>query len=295
MKSITVFTPTYNRAYCLSQVYDSLVCQTNQDFIWMVIDDGSTDDTKELVQSWINENKIIIHYIYQENQGMHGGHNTAYQNINTELNLCIDSDDFMPNDAIEKILNFWNTNKDDNRDIAGIVALDAYKDGQIIGKKIPESIKKCTLSELYQIYNISGDKKLIYRTDIIKKFPLYPIFKGEKFVPLGSLYLMVDQKYNLLPLNEIVCVVEYLADGSSMNIFKQYRRHPMGFAYSRKVAMKYGITYKQKFKNAIHFVANNIQLRKLSFIYKTPNIFMTILAIPFGIFLYFYILFKAKK
>jgi len=106
MKSLTVFTPTYNRAYCLGQLYDSLVRQTNKDFVWLIVDDGSSDTTKEVVASWQKEDKIEIQYVYQENQGMHGAHNTAYKTIVTELNVCIDSDDYMPDDAIAKLLNF---------------------------------------------------------------------------------------------------------------------------------------------------------------------------------------------
>ena len=87
--------------------YESLKRQTCKDFIWLIIDDGSTDDTKELVDSWILENKVEIRYYYQENQGMHGAHNTAYEKIDTELNVCIDSDDYMPDDAVEKIVSFW--------------------------------------------------------------------------------------------------------------------------------------------------------------------------------------------
>jgi glycosyltransferase involved in cell wall biosynthesis len=293
LKSITVFTPTYNRAYCLNQLYESLVNQTNSDFLWMIIDDGSTDSTKELVQSWKDEKKIDILYIFQENQGMHGAHNTAYQNITTELNVCIDSDDFMPNSAIQKILEHWNNCKMPN--LAGIVALDSYKNGRIIGDKIPDFIKSCTLSELYQIHKIKGDKKLIYRTEIVKKFPLYPLFSDERFVPLGILYLMIDHQYQLSPLNEVVCIVEYLPDGSSLNIFKQYRKHPKGFSYSREIVMKYGITFQQRFKNAIHYVASNIQLKRISFLYKSPSLALTIFALPFGIILYFYIRLKAKN
>ena len=85
-KSLTVFTPTFNRAYCLGQLYTSLVNQTNHDFVWMIIDDGSSDTTKELVQSWIDEQKIEINYLYKENGGMHSAHNVAYQNITTWLN-----------------------------------------------------------------------------------------------------------------------------------------------------------------------------------------------------------------
>lgn len=96
MKKITVFTPTYNRAYTLSKCYKSLKQQTCKDFVWLIIDDGSTDNTQELVEEWITENEIEIQYHYQKNQGMHGAHNTAYELIETELNVCIDSDDYMP-------------------------------------------------------------------------------------------------------------------------------------------------------------------------------------------------------
>ena len=95
-KTLTIFTPAYNRAHTIDRTYQSLIRQTCKDFLWLIVDDGSTDGTKKLVEGWIRENKIPISYIYQENQGMHGAHNTAYKNITTELNTCIDSDDWMP-------------------------------------------------------------------------------------------------------------------------------------------------------------------------------------------------------
>lgn len=84
------------------------------DFEWLIIDDGSTDNLRQLIERFISENKIPIRYIYQENQGMHGAHNTAYRNITTELNVCVDSDDYMPDDAVEKIVNCWNKQGSDN-------------------------------------------------------------------------------------------------------------------------------------------------------------------------------------
>ncbi|MFT4800681.1 MAG: glycosyltransferase involved in cell wall biosynthesis, partial [Flavobacteriaceae bacterium] len=178
MKKITVFTPTYNRAYCLHQVYESLIRQSNQNFCWLIVDDGSNDNTKELVRCWNKDGKIEIIYIFQKNQGMHGAHNTAYANIETKLNICIDSDDFLPNNAIALILEKWEAVKEDDS-IAGIVGLDADKNRNIIGTAIPKELKRCTLSGLYQNHGVKGDKKLVYRTDIVKKYPPYPIFKGE--------------------------------------------------------------------------------------------------------------------
>lgn len=288
MKTITVFTPTFNRAYCLHQCYASLVNQTNHDFIWMIVDDGSTDGTKELVETWMVESKIEIIYHFQENQGMHGAHNTAYDLINTELNVCIDSDDFMPIDAIDNIISFWKT-VDNKNNLAGIVGLDGYKDGNIIGKKFPEDLKVASLEDLYFKYKIPGDKKLVLKTEVVNKFPRYPIFKEERFVPLGTLYLMIDKDYKLRCLNKVFCIVEYMEDGSSRNIIKQYARHPKGFRYARIITMKHSKYFKVRFKNAIHYVSHCIQLRDYKGLKNTPLPFLTFVVIPLGLVLHGYV------
>ncbi|ALJ04033.1 glycosyltransferase [Pseudalgibacter alginicilyticus] len=294
MKPLTVFTPTYNRAYCLHQCYESLVRQTNQNFIWLIIDDGSIDNTKDLVNTWMDENKISIQYHYQDNQGMHGGHNAAYRLIETELNVCIDSDDFMPDDAVQIILENWLLIKHKPQ-FAGLVGLDANKQGNIIGTKIPETLKETTLSDLYEIHKVKGDKKLVLRTDVVKKYPPYPIFKDERFVPLHYLYLLIDQDFSLFPINKVLCIVEYMPDGSSLNIFKQYRRHPKGFAFSRIPEMKYSKSLQEKYKKAIHYVSSSLLSKNQKFISESPKKALTILAIPPGILLYLYILLKTKK
>ncbi|WP_025739372.1 glycosyltransferase family 2 protein [Aquimarina pacifica] len=294
MKTITVFTPTYNRAYCLHKCYNSLVSQSNQDFVWLIIDDGSSDNTEELVASWIKDNKIDIIYHYQENLGMHGGHNAAYRLIETTLNICIDSDDFMADGAIDKILTAWERIKDKPH-YAGLVGLDADESGSIIGSKMPENLEETTLYDIYHKHKVQGDKKIVYRTEIVKKYPPYPIFEGERFVPLGHLYLLIDQDYKLLPINEVLCIVEYMTDGSSMNILKQYRRHPRGFAFSRKSRMKLTKSFKDRFKNAVHYVSSAMFTKNGAFLSESPKKFITVLAIPFGILLNLYIRFKTKN
>ena len=293
MKKITVFTPTYNRAYCLHQVYESLIRQSNQNFCWLIVDDGSNDNTKELVRCWNKDGKIEIIYIFQKNQGMHGAHNTAYANIETELNICIDSDDFLPNNAIALILKKWEAVKEDDS-IAGIVGLDADKNRNIIGTAIPKELKRCTLSGLYQNHGVKGDKKLVYRTDIVKKYPPYPIFKGERFVPLDYLYLLIDQDYHLAPLNEVLIIVDYQLDGSTLNIFKQYRKNPRGFAFSRISRIQYGYTFKERFKNCIHLVSSLFLLKDISLVYNI-NKTLLLLSLPFGLALFFYIRIKTYK
>ncbi len=289
MKSITVFTPTFNRAYCLHQVYESLLRQTSKDFIWLIIDDGSTDNTRQLVQQWIDDNKIQIQYHFKPNGGMHTGHNAAYQLIETPFNVCIDSDDFLSDNSIEIIL-FNCENLAPN--FAGIVGLDADKNGNIIGTKIPTKLAKCKLNELYLKHAVKGDKKLVYKTAIIKHFPLYPEFPGERFVPLDYIPLLIDQEYDLKPVNEILCVVEYQIDGSSMNILKQYRKNPKGFAFSRISRIQYGLTLKERFKNSIHLVSCVIFSKEFRNLWKTKHHLLILLAFPFGFVLNLYIRYK---
>lgn len=292
METLTIFTPTYNRAYTLHKCYESLWRQTSKDFVWLIVDDGSTDETKQLVEKWIAENKIPIRYHYQKNQGMHGAHNTAYELIETELNVCIDSDDYLTNTAVEKIVTFWNKYKRDG--IAGIAALDGYTEHDVLGDVFSENLKTSTYWDLYHTHHLKGDKKLIYRTDLIKQNP-YPIFEGEKYVGLGYKYAKLDEKYELLLLNEIVCVVEYMEDGSSRNMFKQYLRNPRGFSFIRIEDMKNPrASWMFKFKSCIHYVSSSLIAKEKHFLKKSPLKGLTIVAIPFGYLLYRYILKKAK-
>ncbi|MEC0228030.1 glycosyltransferase family 2 protein [Paenibacillus alba] len=292
MKKLTVFTPTYNRAYCLVQCYESLKRQTSKDFIWLIIDDGSTDNTHELVASWQAENEILIRYHHQENQGMHGAHNTAYQLINTELNVCIDSDDYMPDNAVEQINTFWEKHGNDR--VSGIIGLDAFTDGRIIGSRMPEELASSTLFELYSKHHVTGDKKLVYRTELTRSYP-YPIFENEKYVGLAYKYYKLDQQYEMLLMNEVLCCVEYLPDGSSMNMFKQYRKNPKGFAFYRKELMK--LPYASllfKFRQSIHYVSSSMTSGNRRFMKETPAKVLTFLAIPLGIVLYWYMIRKTR-
>ena len=288
MKTLTVFTPSYNRAYTLHKCYESLLRQTSKDFTWLIIDDGSSDNTKELVDSWINENKIEINYIYQENQGMHGAHNTAYENIDTELNICIDSDDYLTDFAVEEIKNHWNKVKCDN--LSGIIGLDSYKDGKIIGDKFPEDMKTTTVFDFYYNKRLTGDKKIVYRTELTKMYP-YPIFEGEKYVGLAYKYYKLDEKYELSTLNKVLCVVEYLEDGSSVNMFKQYINNPRGFAFYRRENMANSkASFKYSFQQCVHYVSSSILSRNSKFLKESPKKVMTLMAIPFGVILYLYIM-----
>lgn len=289
---ITVFTPAYNRAHTLPRTFDSLLKQNNKNFKWLIVDDGSTDNTKDLVNGWLKKDwGFEIKYIYKENGGMHTAHNVAYQNIDTELNVCIDSDDCLAENAIDKILSFWNNSEQDK--YAGIIGLDADLEGNLIGKDFG-GIKETTLSGYYANGG-SGDKKLVYRTDIINKYPEYPVFENERYVGLNYKYIMIDQDYKLLVLNDILCNVEYLVDGSSNNMWKQYLNNPKGFAFLRKFYMQYNTSLKRNIMDAIHYVSSSKLAGNRHYIRESPKKFLTILCIPFGYALSKYILKKVNQ
>ncbi|MBG9473211.1 glycosyltransferase family 2 protein [Priestia megaterium] len=292
MKKLTVFTPTYNRAYCIHQCYESLKRQTCKDFIWLIIDDGSTDNTKGIIKGWIDENIIQIKYHRQDNQGMHGAHNTAYDLIDTELNVCIDSDDYMPDDAVEKIIDTWK--RYGSNEVSGIIALDANHKNEIIGTRLPQHIKRSTLFDLYNKYGVTGDKKLVYRTELTKQYP-YPLFENERYVGLAYKYHMIDKQYEMILMNEIICCVEYLEDGSSRNMLNQYRKNPRGFAFYRKEMMKLPFaSLSFKYRQAIHYVSSSLIGKNRNFLQDTPSKGLTLLAMPLGIALYFYIITKTR-
>jgi len=291
-KALTVFTPTYNRAYCLHQLYNSLCRQTSIDFEWLIIDDGSTDNTSDLVNGWIADSRIQIKYHFKENGGMHTGHNAAYDLITTEYNLCIDSDDFMPDNGVQIILNELKLLPED---YAGLVGLDADQSGNIIGTAIPYELKRCKLNDLYSKYEVRGDKKLVYKTEIIKKYPAYPVFERERFVPLDYKYLLIDQDYDLKPINEILCIVEYRDDGSTMNIFSQYRKNPRGFAFSRLNRIQLGRTFKERYRNAIHLVSCALFTKDVSLLNKARSPSLVLLAFLPGVLLNLYTRVKARS
>lgn len=281
MELLTVFTPAYNRANTLPRTYESLCDQDCKDFVWLIIDDGSSDNTAELVKDWQSrENGFEIRYIYKENGGMHTAHNTAYENIDTELNVCIDSDDKMAPGAVRKIKSAWEKVKGKN--FAGLIALNADFAGKVIGNGFPEGMSETTLGGYYATGGL-GDKKLIYRTDVINKYPPYPVFPGEKYVALAYKYRLIDQDYKLAVLNDIVCNVEYQADGSSATMWKQYLKNPQGFAFWRKVCMEYPETHKRVFIDCIHYVSSSLIAHNRYFLEESPRKMLTILALLPGI------------
>ncbi len=299
MVTLTIFTPAYNRAELLTRCYESMKRQTNKNFIWMIIDDGSVDNTRELAESWAeDERDFKVEYYYKENGGKYTAYNEAIARIQTELCVCIDSDDYMPDDAVEKILSFWKENG--SEEYAGIVGLDYYADGSGIvgGDPLPDQ-KSVNLIDLligkYPIHN--GDRTDVVRTELYKRFAPMKVFPGEKYFETHYLHLQISQDYDFLVLNENLRFVEYQPGGLSSDVFKLYRNSPNSFAETRKLYLSFpGTSFKFKFRHSIHLVSSCILAGKFSKVLKeSPCPLITFLAIPFGGLLTLYILYRTKN
>lgn len=292
MPFLTIFTPAYNRAHTLARTYESLRRQDCKDFVWLIVDDGSTDETADKVKAWQSqETEFEIRYLYKENGGMHTAHNAAYEVIDTELNVCIDSDDCLAEGAVRKIKAAWEKVRE--KGYAGLIGLDADMDtGKIIGTGFPPNLADTTLGGYYARGG-AGDKKLVYRTDVIKSVPPYPVFEGEKYVGLVYKYTLIDQKYKLAVLDEVLCEVEYQPDGSTGTMFRQYLNNPKGFAFLRKVNMQYPQSVKRLVMDCIHYCSSSQISRNKNYIKESPKKLLTVLCTPAGWLLTYWIRKKA--
>lgn len=283
MKRLTIFTPTYNRAYILPKLYDSLCEQACQDFEWLIVDDGSTDHTKELVDNWKQECKVDIQYIYQDNSGKMMAHNKAVQASKTELFMCVDSDDHLCSaQVIGDVISFWdNYSKNLNDDICGIIA---FKE---IGQKrmaFPGKMKIAHLSGLEE-KGFNGEATFVFRCDVLKHYS-FPYFIGEKFVTDVYIYDQIDQKYIFLLFPYYVQHCEYHEDGYSHNYMKLLFNNPQGFrAYHNQCVL---FRKKGYLKSVICYVALSLRIGDWGMFRHTASKILTILLFPFGILKYFY-------
>lgn len=280
---ITIFTPTYNRGYILDRLYDSLKKQTDKNFEWVIVDDGSEDNTKNIIDEWKKENKILIRYFKQENQGKPIAHNLGVENAEGELFVCVDSDDLLKENAVEIIRKFWKENEDE--DTIGIVFPKINKDNNYIGKPITKKVKKATLLDFYNKYDLKGDTMLVYKTSIIKKYR-FPKIEGEKFIPENYLYDKLDQEGKLLWCDAKLYVCEYLEDGYTNNAKKLIKNNPKGYCLCAKNRMKLSKNYKVIYKAAAQYVLGSWLANERIKILKEKNRFFIMLAIPAAYIIY---------
>ena len=209
--SITIITPAYNRAKLLPRLYESLLHQSVRDFAWLVVDDGSTDDTERLIREYCGQGRIRIAYVKQPNAGKHTALNRGIAGIRSELTFIVDSDDYLPGDAVEIILSYHRKYKD-TPGICGYSFLRCHQDGRVNTALFPENEKISTYLESRINGAIGGDKAEVFFTDILKRYP-FPVFAGEKYMPEDVVWMQMSGPYQMVHINENVYICDYLEDG----------------------------------------------------------------------------------
>ncbi len=238
---LTIFTPTYNRAKTLFRLYTSLVNQSNKNFEWVVVDDGSTDDTQDLIESWIEEDHVSIYYVSQKNGGKNRATGKGIEIAKGYLFFCVDSDDYLPPEAVETIISYWH--EYDKNEYAGILALKQSIQGYNLGDDLPPDVVCCSTYELTSKYNSRGERALIYKTSILRDF-FVPSYVNENFLTESVMYDSISQHYNMLLLNRILTICEYQKDGySNKNQFSIMLNNPCGYChyYAQRIDMAIGL------------------------------------------------------
>jgi glycosyltransferase involved in cell wall biosynthesis len=222
---ITVLTPTYNRAHLLGRVYESLRAQTFPRFEWIIVDDGSQDDTETLVKSWIDKGELEILYRQQAKIGKLAAVNRGVELARGEFTTTVDSDDWLMPDALERLLAHWRAIPDTEKQaFSGIVGLCAYEDGRIVGDPFPSDPLDCDPAELTYVYGVTGDKHSLLRTAVLREFP-FP-FEGASDPP-GLVWNRMALKYRERHVNEVVKFVEYQPGGLTDDSLKLQIREPL--------------------------------------------------------------------
>lgn len=292
--NITVLTPTFNRAYILNKLYSSLINQTFSNFEWLIIDDGSSDNTEELVEEWKTENKIKIRYYKKENGGKHRALNFGIKKIKNELTFIVDSDDYLTEDAIETITYYYNKYKE-NKNLSGYSFLRGYPNGEVNGEKFKEnelidSFINCRLK-----HNVKGDKSEVYFTSILKKYPFLEI-PNEKFLFEDYVWIQIGAKYEMVHINKIIYIGEYLEDGLTKNMMKVKVGSPKGMSERGLILCSKECNLKTRIKGIIHYTSYGLLSgEKSHFLFKKCK--YKLLFILFYLFsiLYYIKLLKYKR
>ena len=250
---ITVFTPAYNRAKYLPKVYESLCKQTNKDFEWVIVDDGSVDDTKDVVNSQfiIHNLQFPIRYYYQENGGKHRAINRGIKEARGELFLIIDSDDTLPPNSLE-LINFYYQQIKDEKSFGGVCGYMAHHDGTIIGRGNDAKVLDANSIEMRYVYGIQGDMLEVFRTDVMREIP-FPEIPGEKFVSEALTWNRIACKYRLRVFHEVVYYRDYLDGGLTDKIIKIRMTSPIASMMTYQELNSYDIPFASKFKAAINY------------------------------------------
>ena len=256
---ITIFTPVYNRKDTLLRLYESLKRQTVKEFQWIVVDDGSTDGTKELMADFTREEAVDIIYEYQENSGKMRAVNRGVQLAQGEYFFIVDSDDYITDNSIELIMREVENLP---KNLGGMVfrKIDMAS-GKITGKPYPEYRIDSSPIEIVYKLGIDGDKAEVFRTDILKKNP-FKEFKGEKFIPEATVWVKIGEEYKMRYIDEGIYYFEYLEEGYTKSFKKLLKNNPKGFKKYYREILSYSLPLNNKIKFSIRYLQASLYALK---------------------------------
>lgn len=256
MIKITIFTPTYNRKHLLPNLFESLKKQTNKDFVWLVIDDGSSDGTSELFGEWKKQAVgFQIDYVQKKNGGKHTAIEKANEICGTDYIVCVDSDDYLTENAVEQMYKEIDI-IDKMDDVCGVVTRRAKPNGEPFSINWVPNEMSLYFYELSKKYGYSTDTSLLFKTTIVNKFH-FPIFKDERFVTESVYYNQFLYDYKMYASNNLYYLAEYMPDGYTAQGLNLFFKNPEGYLYALKQNAYFCIKYKTaNFKRKMVLVAN---------------------------------------
>lgn len=249
---ITILTPTYNRENDLNRLYSSLCRQKNQNFKWLIIDDGSTDGTKKFIENIVS-NSFEIQYFYKENGGKHTALNYGIKLIDTDLTFIVDSDDYLTEDAVECIEKYYDKYRNHHM-ISGFSFLRQYPDGEINGKKFPQDEWKTSyITSRINSCDTNADKAEVYFTRCLREFP-FPEYPNEKFLGEDIIWCRMARKYDMIHINKAIYIGDYQKDGLTQNRRMHNIQSPLGCMNRSAEFVKKDINLLYRIKNGIQYV-----------------------------------------
>lgn len=248
---LSIITATYNRAYCLPNIYTSLLTNNKDDFEWILVDDGSIDGTESIAKVWMNENKINFRYIKKENEGKTSSIIRGFDLFpKGEFSLVLDSDDYLYEGIIDVLKKECTTLSEDQ---IGIVGLKSDLRGNLIGSKF--SVEFSTYIDMYfGKQKVQGDKLFLIRTYLYKKSMVKP-FPNEKFIPDNIPYINVNKYGNFKCMNIFFYKGDYMQDGMTNNVLKMAANNINGYIFEKEELQKQPLSLKEKLTNEIKYIS----------------------------------------
>lgn len=284
---ITVLTPTFNRGGRLQSLWNSLQKQTVKDFEWLVVDDGSTDGTKNLITQLQEKSDFPIRYIYKNNGGKHTALNVGIQTICSELIFIVDSDDCVTDDAVESILKIHKKYRSQNN-ICGYAFLRAFPDGKVNGKKFDVNEKIGSYIDVRVNGDDTGaDKAEVFKTHCLKEFP-FPEYPNEKFLGEDLVWVRMARKYEMVHINKAIYVGNYLEDGLTNNRRKHNIASPVGCMHRAEEFMESDLKTRYRIKGGLQYIVYGrfAGVKVVDLIRKSRHKVLATVCTPGGLFLH---------